>query len=215
MKWLWVLSGVVLAAAALWLWRDDEPPPSPQETRIEMISDAEATVPVPVRAVLEFPEDAPAPVPKEAGRQLAEQGIGRAKETPAEWLNQAAFEQAGLTPEQAADLVEGLRSLLPWARLPPSDVEPRILVLFELSPRLSACLADRSIAFRWTPRIHAWRGGASVHFASDAPPESERRFTCTVHGRAGWLTLTVPREVCDQELWQKYVVVRHAPNRAK
>jgi len=215
---MWILLVVAMAGALLWLRpRDDLRPPDHQH-RTEEVAVAEPPSPVPVRAEVQLPEQEPVVVQPEPRNSVDAQKSPATPEPTPEWINEASFVEAGLTHEQAAELVEGMRLLqehksvlLEQAARNNKDTSALAgLLMLELGPSLAMRIKDGSIAFKWTPRLEPWPQFAGNSFFRDGTPGSLQKLSYSAHGRLGFVSLEIPREVCDSKLWDRVAAAHDA-----
>jgi hypothetical protein len=202
---------VVAAAAALgvlvWLWPRSEPPPPPAPHRSEQPDVPESFAADLVREAVPFTEHQPLPVDAVAIEETAAEAPAAVEALPA-WIDEAKFVEAGLTREQSAELVEGMRILHGGRQLFGKDPErsnhgPDLcaLIMLELGPMLAARIKEGTVSLRWTPRLEPWPQFAGNSFAWTVTPEAAEPLSYSAHGRIGFVSLEIPRKVCDQRLW--------------
>lgn len=216
MKRIWIPVGVVVAGALLMLRQGEDPPPPPMQHVLEEGDAPPAPPPEPVRSEIPAPEQPPTAAP-ETDEPADGEHPPVVPEPPPAWINEESFVAAGLSREQAAELVEGMRRLhreVPILRAignrSASDLELQALMMLELGPRLADRIKDGSITFQWTPRLRPEERFVTNGFAWNASPDSAEPWSYTAHGRIGWLDLQIPRRLCDPDLLKRVVAASSA-----
>ena len=133
-----------------------------------------------------------------------------APEPPPSWIDEARFVEAGLSREQAAELVASMRLVHGFKRIHDADAEDSIidllvLMTFELGPVLADRIKDGSITVRWTPRLRPLPYSSAQSFDLDQTAGSEAPWTYSYHGRVGFLSLVIPRRLCAKDLLARAV----------
>lgn len=208
MKGIWILAGVAVAGTLVLLRPGEDPALPRTQDAMEEVGVSPAPQPEPSRTEVQLPVS-PAVIVLEPKPTDVEE-IPVTHEATPEWINEASFVAAGLSREQAAELVEGMRIL--------HDLKQRLgaegerssnssvlhgLMMLKLGPSLADHIKDGSIQFRWAPRLRPLGQFAGNSFASDADPASKEPWSYSAHGRVGFLSLEIPRELCDTELWKR------------
>src|SRR5262245_38971728 len=211
MKGTWILAGAAIAGGLLLLRAGDDPPVPRSPDLGEDVALSQAPRLDASRSEVPRSEQPPVVVAPECPKPPEDQKVPVAPEPPPQWIDEAWFVEAGLSREQAAELVEGMRLVHRQKLIHDIEaehaagvIELQALMMFELGPVLADRIKDGSITFRWTPRLRPWASVAQS-FGLDRKPGAEGPWSYTVHGRVGFLNLEIPRRLCDKKLLERVV----------
>lgn len=206
MKGIWILAGVAVAGALLLLPQGEDPVPPRTLDAMEEVEVLPAPQPEISRSEVPVPVSPPVIVPE--SKPTDEEVTPVAHEPPPEWINEASFVAAGLSQEQAAELVEGMRILHRSKQMLGAEENSaglHGLMMLELGPVLAERVKDGSIKFQWTPRLRPWGQFAGNSFGWNSTSGSEEPWSYCAHGRVGLLSLEIPRGLCDTEILKRVV----------
>jgi hypothetical protein len=121
------------------------------------------------------------------------------------------FVAAGLTDDQAVELVAGLRHVEQETRLRPDAVRAALrreslmnAVVLDAAPRLADGIKRGAIAVEWEPRAKPTRNFEGVGLRRDTKSDAAGQYLWfSARGRTGTLTLRLPETVCAAQLWDE------------